>query len=81
MEGLKIGDRQFVMKLEALIKDRPYDIENLQLSIPTLKGLMHQAPAHMSLEVISTEQRDVHPVMGDLKKLVADCGLVWLEQP
>ena len=74
------GEKRFLMKLEELIKDRPYDIENLQLHVPTLKGLLENTPAYMDFEVTSTLQEDVQPLLDDLKALVADNGLVWVDQ-
>ena len=74
------GEKRFVAKLEELVKDRPFDIENLQLHVPTLKGLMESTPAYMDFEVVSTLQEAVQPILEDLKALVADNGLVWIEQ-
>ena len=74
------GEKRFLTKLQELVKDRPYDIENLQLHVPTLKGLIENTPAYMDFEVTSTVQDDVQPLVGDLKALVADNGLVWVEE-
>jgi NAD-dependent dihydropyrimidine dehydrogenase PreA subunit len=74
------GEKQFLTKLQELVKDRPFDIENLQLHVPTLKGLMENTPAYMDFEVTSTIQEDVQPLLDALKVLVADNGLVWVEQ-
>jgi len=73
------GDKQFVAQLEMLIKGQPYDIENLQLSIPTLKGLMEHTPAHMSFDLASTTQETVQPMLDALRRMVAENHLVWLE--
>jgi NAD-dependent dihydropyrimidine dehydrogenase PreA subunit len=73
------GEKRFVAKLEEWIKDRPCDIENLVLSIPTLKGLMTNTPVHMSFELTSTTQQDVHQLLDELKKVVADNDLVWVD--
>ena len=53
------GDKRLLVKLEELIANRPYDIENLHLTVPTLKGLHQGAPAYMSFELTSTKQADV----------------------
>ncbi len=74
------GEKRFLAKLQELVKDRSYDIENLALHVPTLKGLMEKTPAYMDFEVASTVQEDVQPILDDLKALVADNGLVWIEQ-
>ena len=72
-------EHKFVAQLEALIKGQPYDIENLQLSIPTLKGLMEHTPAHMTFDLASTAQETVQPMLDALRGMVAENHLVWLE--
>ena len=74
------GEKRFLVKLEALIKDRPYDIEDLQLEVPTLKGLLERTPAYMRFTVASTEQQDIQTFMEELKTLVAANDLVWVEE-
>ncbi len=49
------GEERFLVKLETLIKDRPFDVLNLRLGVPTLKGALERAPSHMTFEVTSTE--------------------------
>jgi ferredoxin len=73
------GDKRFLAQLETLIKERPFDIENLQLSVPTLKGLMDNTPAHMTFELASTTQETVQPMLDDLRRVVAENHLVWVE--
>ena len=41
---------------------------------------MESTPAYMDLEVVSTLQEAVQPMLDDVKALVADNGLVWIEQ-
>lgn len=74
------GEKRFLVKLQEMVRDRPYDIENLQFNVPTLKGLMEDTPAHMSLEATSTVQEDVHPFVDELRKLVSENELVWIEE-
>ena len=74
------GEKQFLVKLQNLIKGRPYDIVNLQLHVPTLKGLLEKTPAHMDLEVVSTAQEDVTTFINELRTLVTENNLVWVEQ-
>ncbi len=74
------GEKRFLVKLEEFIADRPYDIEELQLTVPTLKGLYQGAPAYMSFQLTSTEQGDVASMVDELKALVAANDLVWVEE-
>lgn len=74
------GEKRFLVQLQDLIKGRPYDIVNLQLNVPTLKGLRENTPAHMDLEVVSTAQQDVTGFLSELRTLVTGNHLVWVEQ-
>lgn len=74
------GEKRFLVKLENFIENRPYDIENLQLTVPTLKGLLQQAPAFMRFEVTSTDQRDVQSFLEELKALAKENDLTWVEE-
>ena len=74
------GEKQFLVKLQELIQDRPYDIVNLQLHVPTLKGLLENTPAHMDFEVVSTTQEDVTTFLNELRTVVTENSLVWLDQ-
>jgi formate hydrogenlyase subunit 6/NADH:ubiquinone oxidoreductase subunit I len=74
------GEKRFLTKLNELIQDRPYDIMNVQLHVPTVKGLSEGTPAYMDFEATSTSQQDVRPLLADLKALVAANGLVWVEE-
>ena len=68
------GEKQFLTKLAELVKHRPYDIENLQLRVPTIKSLLENSPAYMAFEMTSTLQEDVQPTSDNLKALAADNG-------
>jgi NAD-dependent dihydropyrimidine dehydrogenase PreA subunit len=74
------GEKRLLVKLEEFIADRPYDIEDLQLTVPTLKGLYQGAPAVMSFHITSTEQADVASFIEELKALVAANDLVWVDE-
>lgn len=74
------GEKRFLAQLQDLIKGRPYDIENLQLHVPTLQGLLENTPAYMDFEVTSTSQQDVTSFMNELRSVVAKNDLVWVER-
>ena len=74
------GEKSFLIKLQDLIKDRPYDIVNLHLHVPTLQGLHENTPAHMDFEVASTSQEDVTTFINELRMVVAENDLVWVER-
>ena len=76
----EFGEKRFLVELEDLVKDQPYDIVNLQLSVPTVKGAMEKTPSFMSFEVTSTEQEDIQAFLPDVRTLVRDNGLVWVSE-
>lgn len=72
----EFGEKRFLAKLEALIKDRPFDIVNLKLEVPTLKGALEKTPSHMSFEVTSTEQQDITEFLNEVRALIRENQLV-----
>jgi ferredoxin len=74
----EFGEKAFLVKLEARVKDLPYDIVNLKLEVPTVKGLLEKTPAYMTFEITSTEQKDVGGFLAEIRELVRQNGLVWV---
>jgi hypothetical protein len=74
------GEKAFLLKLEALVKDQPCDIVNLKLEVPTLKGLLERTPAYMSFEVTTTDQQDVAGFVNRVRELTLQSGLVWVRE-
>ena len=73
------GEKQFLAKLEDLIKSRPFDIVDLHLTVPTVKGLLEKTPAYMSFYVTSIQMEDVHSLIDELKEIVYANNLTWVE--
>jgi NAD-dependent dihydropyrimidine dehydrogenase PreA subunit len=76
----QFGEKQFLVKLEKLIIDKPIDIINLKLEVPTVKGHIEKAPGFMSFEVTSTEQEDIISYIGDVRKLITDNDLIIVSE-
>jgi len=72
----EFGEKRFLAKLEALIKDRPFDIVNLKLEVPTLKGALEKTPSHMTFEATSTEQQDITEFLNEVRALIRENQLV-----
>ena len=72
----EFGDKHFLVRLEELIENKPFDIVNLRLEVPTVKGARQKAPSFMTFEVTSEQQETIVPFLEDVKKLVHDAGLV-----
>jgi NAD-dependent dihydropyrimidine dehydrogenase PreA subunit len=76
----EFGEKAFLMKLEAVVEDQAFDIVNLKLEVPTLKGLMEKTPAYMSFEVTSTDQKAVSDFVNQIRELTLQSGLVWVRE-
>jgi ferredoxin len=76
----EFGEKRFLVKLEELIRDRPYDLINLQLQVPTVKGAWEKAPSFMSFDVTSTQQQDIQGFLPELRALIRDNGLVLVSE-
>jgi NAD-dependent dihydropyrimidine dehydrogenase PreA subunit len=72
----EFGDKHFLVRLEELIENKPFDIVNLHLEVPTVKGARQKAPSYMSFEVTSEQQEDITPFLEQVRVLVHDAGLI-----
>jgi len=76
----EFGEKRFLVKLEDLVRDRPFDIVSLQLNVPTVQGAMQKTPSFMSFEVTSTEQEDIGGLLPQVRALVRENGLVLVSE-
>jgi Pyruvate/2-oxoacid:ferredoxin oxidoreductase delta subunit len=76
----EFGEKRFLVKMEALIKDRPFDVVNLKLEVPTLKGAFEKTPSHMNFEVTSTDQQDITEFLNEVRGLVRENQLVLINE-
>jgi len=74
------GEKRFLVKLDELIHDRPFDIVDLKMEVPTVKGLLEKTPAFMTFGVTSTDAHDVRSFLAEVKELVRVNGLVWVDE-
>mgnify|MGYP005857683747 CR=1 FL=1 len=72
----EFGDKRFLIRLEELIENKPFDVVNLKLEVPTVKGARQKAPSYMSFEVTSEQQEDIKPFLESVKGLIHEAGLV-----
>jgi NAD-dependent dihydropyrimidine dehydrogenase PreA subunit len=72
----EFGDKHFLVRLEELIENKPFDVVKLRLEVPTVKGARQKAPSYMSFEVTSEQQEDITPFLDQIRTLVRDVGLV-----
>lgn len=72
----EFGEKRFLVQMEELAKERPYDFVNVSLSVPTVKGAMEKTPSFMSFEVTSTKQADIQEFLPEVRDLIRRNGLV-----
>lgn len=72
----EFGEKRFLGQLADLVKDQPYDIVNVALSTPTVKGAMENTPSFMRFEVTSTEQADIQNFLPEVRALIRRNELV-----
>ena len=72
----QFGGKRFLVRLEELVADKPFDVVNVKLEVPTVKGARQGAPSFMSFEITSESQADIRPFLSEVKALVRDAGLV-----
>lgn len=70
------GSKEFLTKLRHLVEAQPFDLVNLSLSVPTVKGSLEGTPSYMTFDVTATEGDDLEAFLEDLRKLVIENGLV-----
>jgi Pyruvate/2-oxoacid:ferredoxin oxidoreductase delta subunit len=76
----EFGEKRFLVKLQALIKDRPFDVVNLKLEVCTLKGALEKTPSHMTFEITSTEQQDISEFLDEVRALIRQNQLVLVNE-
>lgn len=76
----EFGEKRFLIQMESLLKDRPYDIVNLRLEVPTLKGAMEKTPSFMTFDVTSIEQDDIQDFLPTVRDLIRDNGLTLVSE-
>ena len=72
----EFGEKRFLVQMEELAKERPYDFVNVQLNTPTVKGAFENTPSFMTFEVTSTEQADIQDFLPEVRDLIRRNGLV-----
>jgi len=76
----EFGEKRFLVQLEELVKDRPYDFINLRLEVPTVKGAMQKTPSFMTFDVTSTEQEDILSFLSEVRELIRRNGIVLVSE-
>ena len=76
----EFGEKRFLVQMEDLVKEKPYDVANLRLEVPTVKGALEKTPSFMSFDVTSTEQEDIQGFLPDVRDLIRRNGLTLVSE-
>jgi len=76
----EFGEKRFLTKIQQLVKDRPFDIVNLQLNVPTVQGSTEKTPSFMAFEVTSMQHDDIQSFLPEVRALIRDCGFVLVSE-
>jgi NAD-dependent dihydropyrimidine dehydrogenase PreA subunit len=74
----EFGEKRFLVQLQDMVKDRPYDIVNLRLEVPTVKGSLEKTPSLMTFEVTSTAQEDIQEFLPVVRDAIRRNGMVLI---
>lgn len=76
----EFGDKQFLVRLEKLVEDRPFDIVRLRLEVPSVKAARLKAPSFMEFEITSEQQEGIDPFLQEVIALTHEVDLVLVSQ-
>ena len=76
----EFGEKRFLIQLEELVKDRPFDIVGLRLDVPTVKGAAEKTPSFLAFEVTSTNQEDISECLSSVREVIRKNSLVLVSE-
>lgn len=74
------GEKRFLKKLEETIANDPVDIVNLEMKVPTVKGLSEKTPGYMKFELTSTEMEEIKIYAEKIRSLVKENELILVNE-
>jgi NAD-dependent dihydropyrimidine dehydrogenase PreA subunit len=76
----EFGEKRFLVQMEDLLGDGPYDFVNVRLEVPTVRGAREKTPSLLTFEVTSTGQEDIQDFLPSVRELVRTNGLVLVNE-
>ena len=76
----EFGEKQFLVQLWNLLDGKPFDVVNLQLTVPTVQGAREETPSFMEFDVVSTRQENVLEFIHELRGLIEQNNLVVVSE-
>ena len=74
------GKKELPKHLKTLIANRPFDVVNFQMNVPTLKGSDEGAPCYSSFELTSTEQADISVFADEVRNFIKEKKIVLVSE-
>jgi len=76
----EFGEKHFLIQMEEMVKEKPYDFINLRMEVPTVQGARQKTPSFMSFDVTSTEQDDIQGFLDGVRDLIRRNGLTLVSE-
>ncbi len=76
----QFGEKGLPKILKTLIAERPFDVVNFQMQVPTMKGADEGAPCYSSFEIVSTEQEDISEFASEVRNLIKERGIILVSE-
>ncbi len=76
----QFGEKRFLKKLSDLIENEKADIVDLQLKVPTLKGMKENAPGFMRFTLTSTKMEEIKTQAGKIRELIKENNMVLVNE-
>jgi len=76
----EFGEKRFLIQMEEMVKEKPYDFINLRMEVPTVQGAMQKTPSFMAFDVTSTEQADIQGFLDGVRDLIRRNGLTLVSE-
>jgi len=76
----EFGEKRFLVQMEEMVKEKPFDFINLRMEVPTVQGARQKTPSFMSFDVTSTDQEDIQGFLPELRSLIRKNGLVLVNE-
>ena len=74
------GEKRFLMQLKEFIANKPIDIVNVTMEVPTLQDTSREAPGYMRFEVTSIQKEDIQAYLEALRSLIKENQLVLINE-
>jgi NAD-dependent dihydropyrimidine dehydrogenase PreA subunit len=76
----QLSEKRCLTQLDELVQDRPFDLVNLRLEIPTVQGMRTNTPSRMTFEITSTEQEDIGGYLSEVRDWIRRNGWVLISE-